>query len=193
MVPSPHVWLIDDTEGNGALGIRIALGRLKDRAKAGDRIAASGAWELDEERRWYWKAGALQHLPAPQPPPPSVPDDPPAAVPSHVPATGGLPPGVKPIKQAKDHDLVYFQLVGPTPANEGDGWLVGAQLHDAPAALLILPGERPSYGGQDMRTPDERWQLKRQQTYWVRLGKIRPQGAGKPPVVRALTAPVRVP
>jgi hypothetical protein len=200
LVPSPYVWLVDDTEGNGALGIRIALGKLIEKAKEGDRIAASGAWELDEDRRWYWRAGALQHLPPPPPgpastppsTPPSTPVDPPAAVPGHVPAAGGLPPGAKPIKQAKDNDLVYFQLVGPMPANDGDGWLVGAQLHDAPVALLLLPGERPSYGGQDMRTPDERWQLKRQQTYWVRLGKIRPQSPGKPFVVRARTAPVRV-
>lgn len=192
LVPSPYVWLVDDTEGNGALGIRIALGKLTEKAQEGDRIAASGAWELDEQRRWYWKAGALQSLPPPTPPPSSTPVDPPAAVPGHVPATSGFPPGVKPIKGAKDNDLVYFQLVGPTPANDGDGWLVGARLYDAPVALLILPGERPSYGGQDMRTPDERWQLKRQVTYWVRLGKIRPQGPGKPFVVRALTAPVRV-
>ncbi len=190
MVASPYVWLVDDTEGNGALGIRIALGALQ--AKEGDRIAARGAWELDADRRWYWKAEALEPLGPPPPPPASAPADPPAAVPGHVPAAGGFPPGVKPIKQAKDHDLVYFQLVGPTPARDGDGWLVGARLYDAPVALLILPGERGSYGGQDMRTPDERWQLKRQQTYWVRIGKIRPQGPGKPFVVHARTAPIRV-
>jgi hypothetical protein len=190
MIASPYVWLVDDTEGHGSLGIRIALGKL--RAKEGDRVAASGAWVLDEERRWYWKAGALEPL-APAPPPRTPPPpDPPAAVPGHVPATGGSPPGLKPIQQATDHDAVSFQLVGPTPARDGDGWLVGAQLPGAPIALLILPGERPSYGGQDMRTPDERWQLKRQQTYWVRIGKIRPQGAGKPFLVHARTAPIRV-
>jgi hypothetical protein len=193
MIASPYVWLVDDIEGNGALGLRIALGKLQ--AKEGDRIAASGAWELDAERRWYWKAAALQPLarpPPPSPPPSSKPADPPAAVPSHVPAPGGFPPGVKPIQQAKDNDIVYFQLVGPTPMHDGDGWLVGAQLYGAPVALLILPGERASYGGHDMRTPDERWQLKRRQTYWVRLGKLRPQGPGKPFAVHARTAPIRV-
>ncbi len=192
MIPSPHVWLVDDTEGNGALGIRIELGKLGAKVKEGDRVAASGAWELDAERRWYWKAGALQPLAPPPPPPPGAPADPPASAPSHVPTTGGFPPGVKPIKQAKDGDLVYFQIVGPTPARDGDGWLVGDQLYGAPVALLILPGERASYGGQDMRTPDERWQLKRQQTYWVRIGKIRPQGPGRPFAVHARTAPIRV-
>jgi hypothetical protein len=124
--------------------------------------------------------------------PAPAPADPPAAVPSHVPATGGFPPGVRPIKQAKDNDAVYFQLAGPLPARDGDGWLIADRLYDLPVALLILPGERASYGGQDLRSPDERWQLKRQQTYWVRIGKIRPQGAGKPFAVTARTAPIRV-
>ena len=186
--PSPYVWLVDDSEGNGALGVRLALGKLQ--AKEGDRIAASGAWELDAERRWYWKAEALQ--PLSPPPAPPAPADPPYAVPSHVPATGGFPPNVRPIKQAKDNDAVYFQLAGPLPAREGDGWLIATQLYDLPIALLILPGERPSYGGHDMRSPDERWQLKRQQTYWVRIGKLRPQGAGKPFLVQARTPPIRV-
>ena len=57
---------------------------------------------------------------------------------------------------------------------------------------MNLPGERPSYGGQDMRAPDERWQLRRGQTYWVRIGKLRKRGADKPPLVNARTAPVRV-
>jgi hypothetical protein len=191
---SPYVWLIDDTEGNGSLGLRLALGKLQ--AKEGDRIAASGAWELDAERRWYWKAEALQPLaplpPAATYPSTNVPVDPPPPAPSHTPATGGFPPNVRPIRQAKDNDAVYFQLSGPLPAREGDGWLIAGQLGEPPAALLILPGERPSYGGLDMRSPDERWQLKRQLTYWVRIGKVRPQGAGKPFLVNARTAPIRV-
>lgn len=186
---SPYVWLVDDTEGHGSLGIRLALG--KHTANPGDRIAASGAWELDEARRWYWKVDAVQPL-APAPPSSSAPPEPLAAVPSHVPPTGPLPPGARPIKQARDNDLVYFQLVGPSPAREGDGWQVAAELGDLPTALLILPGERPSYGGHDMRAADERWQLRRQQLYVVRLGKLRSQGAGKPFVVHARTGPVRV-
>lgn len=200
LIPSPYAWLVDDTEGNGSLGIRIALGKHTATAKEGDRIAASGAWELDEERRWFWRANALQPLAAPSAPAgagsgsaagkPAA--DAPPAVPGHVPPAGPFPPGVKPIKQAKDGDLVYFQLVGPYPARPGDGWLVASELGDIPVALLVLPGERGSYGGMDMRTPDEHWQLRRQQIYWVRLGRIRSQGAGKPFVVTARTGPVRV-
>jgi len=64
--------------------------------------------------------------------------------------------------------------------------------NDPTFALLNLPGERPSFGGQDLRTPDERWQLKRGQTYWVRIGKIRRPSPDKPALINARTAPVRV-
>jgi len=43
-----------------------------------------------------------------------------------------------------------------------------------------------------MRTADERWVLKRGQTYWVRIGKIRKRAVDKPAVINARTAPIRV-
>jgi hypothetical protein len=186
LVASPYVWLIDDTEGNGALGIRIAIG---DKAKEGDRIAAGGAWQLDAERRWFWKPDAVQPLP---PAPPSELKEPPLPVPSHAIATGELPSGARTISLARDHDIAYFQIVGPAPASDGDGWLVADQLGRPAVALMNLPGERASYGGHDMRAPDERWQLRRGQTYWVRIGKLRKRGADKPALVNARTAPIRV-
>ncbi|HEU4734362.1 MAG TPA: hypothetical protein VFT22_41000 [Kofleriaceae bacterium] len=186
LVRSPYAWLIDDTEGNGSLGIRIALG---DKAREGDRIAAGGAWQLDAERRWFWKPDAVQPLP---PAPPGDLKEPPPAVPSHAIATGELPPGARTISVARDGDAVYFQLAGPVPTTEGDGWQVADQLGSPTVALMTLPGERPSYGGQDMRAPDERWQLKRGQTYWVRIGKLRKRGPDKPALVNARTAPIRV-
>ncbi|MBC7974021.1 MAG: hypothetical protein H7138_03480, partial [Myxococcales bacterium] len=181
-----YVWLIDDTEGNGSLGIRIALG---DKAPTGERIAAGGAWHLDDDRRWFWKADAVQPLP---PPPPSDLKDAQPAAPSHAIAHGELPPGARTISVARDGDLVYFQIVGPAPINEGDGWQVADELGSPTAAVMNLPGERASYGGHDLRAADERWQLKRGQTYWVRIGKLRKRGADKPPLVNARTAPVRV-
>jgi len=184
---TPYVWLVDDTDGNGTLGIRVLLG--KHAAAPGDRVAIGGAWFLDDDRRWYWKADALQPLP---PAAPSDVKDPPPAVPSHAIADGTLPAGARTITVARDHDAVYFQIVGPPPVRDGEGWLVANELGDTPFAYLILPGERPSYGGQDMRAADERWQLKRAQTYWVRIGKIRKYGPDKPAVIHARTAPVRV-
>jgi hypothetical protein len=186
LIATPYVWLIDDTEGNGALGIRIALG---DKAKPGDRIAAGGAWQLDGERRWYWKPDAIQHLP---PAPAIEPKDPPAPAPSHTIATGPLPPGARTAGVARDNDAIYFQLVGPVPQSDGDGWQIADQLGSPIALVLNLPGERSSYGGQDMRAPDERWQLRRGQTYWVRIGVLH-RRTGKPATVNARTAPVRIP
>jgi hypothetical protein len=185
-VPSPYTWLVDDTEGNGALGIRV---QLDGRAKEGDRVALGGAWALDADRRWFWRVDKLEPLP---PADPSDLRDPPAPVPSHAIATGELPQGARTITVAKDGDAVYFQLVGPAPVNEGDGWPVANELGDPVYALLVLPGERASYGGQDMRTADERWHLKRGQTYWVRIGKIRKRAPDQPVVINARTAPVRV-
>ena len=43
-----------------------------------------------------------------------------------------------------------------------------------------------------LRAPDERWQLKRGQTYWVRLGHLHKHGPDKPLTINARTAPVRV-
>ena len=42
-----------------------------------------------------------------------------------------------------------------------------------------------------MRAPDERWQLRRGQTYWVRIGKLHKRG-DKIIAVNARTAPMRV-
>ena len=190
MIPSPYVWLVDDTDGNGSLGIRVRLGdKLAGKANEGDRVALGGAWKLDDDRRWYWDVDALEKVPPATPL--GIPDAP-APAPSHAIADGNLPQGARMIASAKDHDAVYFQIVGPAPVTDGDGWPVANELGDPVFALMILPGERSSYGGQDMRTPDERWQLKRGQTYWVRIGKIRKRGADKPAIVYARTAPIRV-
>ena len=179
-------WLVDDTEGNGALAIHVMLGKLA--AKQGDRVALGGAWALDDAHHWYWKADQLTALP---PAPASDLAEPPAP-PGHAIAMGNLPQGARSITKASDNDAVYFTVVGKPPAVDGEGWPVADELGNPVFALLNLPGERPSFGGQDFRTPDERWQLKRGWTYAVRIGKIRRHGADKPATINARTAPVRV-
>ena len=183
---TPYVWFVDDTEGNGSLGIRV---RPEAPLTEGARVALGGAWELDADRRWFWKVDAVQAVP---PRAPSDLAEPPPAVPDHSVPDGRPPPGARMIGFARDNDLVYFQLVGPPPTRDGEGWLVANELGDKPVALMTLPGERPSYGGQDMRARDERWQLRRGQTYWVRIGKLRKR-ADQPALVTARTGPVRVP
>ncbi len=187
MIASPYVWLVDDTEGNGALGIRVALSA-SHTAKEGDRVALGGAWLVDNEKRWFWKVDTVQAIP---PPPVSDLKDPKPVVPTHAIANGDLAPGARTISLAKDGDAVYFTLVGAPPTNDGDGWAVANELGDPVFALLTLPGERASYGAQDMRAADERWTLRRGQTYWVRIGKIRKR-VDKPALMHARTMPVRV-
>jgi hypothetical protein len=189
LVPSDYVWLVDDTEGNGALAIRVELGTYADKVKQADRVALGGAWMLDDGRRWYWKVDAVSPLPAA---PPSDLTDPPG-VPGHEIVQGRHVPGSRYISFAKDGDGVYFQLTGPNrPVMPGEGWPIADELGNPVFALLNLPGERPSFGGQDFRTADERWQLKRTHTYWVRIGKIRKPDPDKPALINARTAPVLI-
>jgi hypothetical protein len=185
-VETPYVWLVDDIEGNGALAIRVLLG--KATAKPGDRVALGGAWALDDARTWFWKVDNSSPLP---PAPPSTAKDPPSA-PGHAIANGELPQGARTMTLAKEGDAAYFMIVGPPPANPGEGWPVADELGNPVYALLNLPGERPSYGAQDMRSADERWQLKRGVTYVVRIGPVHKHGPDKPATINAKTAPVRV-
>ena len=184
---TPYTWLVDDSEGNGALAIRVALGG-NVTPKQGERLALSGAWALDPDRRWFWKVSLVTGL---APAAPSKAKDPPATA-THVVVDGELPTGARPISLAKETDAAYFTVVGGVPLADGDGWLVADELGNPPYALLNMPGERPSFGAQDLRTPDERWTLKRGQTYWVRIGPVHKHGTDKPATINAHTAPVRV-
>lgn len=190
MIASEYTWLVDDTEGNGALAIRVQLGSYAAKAKAGDRVALGGAWVLDENRRFFWKVDALSPLP---PAPKSDLTDPPSPPGHDIAVVDRVPTGSRTISVARDNDLVYFTVNGRPPAIDGEGWPVSDELGDPVFALLNLPGERASFGGQDFRTPDERWQLRRGWLYAVRIGKIRRSSdPTKPANINARTAPVRV-
>ncbi|MCB9561098.1 MAG: hypothetical protein H6708_11885 [Kofleriaceae bacterium] len=184
--PTGLTWLVDETEGNGALAIKV---RLDDPAPApGTRLAVRGAWELDEARHWFWRAAATTVLP----------DDPDARPAKDPPAAPGLvvvklaPPGktVAP-PQAKDGDLLEFTVVR-TPARVGDGWGVSDRRWGTLMGYLVLPGERGSYGGHDLRGADEGWALRKGGTYWVRLGRVRRKG-DDPPVFSAAGPPAAFP
>lgn len=187
-VTTPYVWLFDDTEGNGALAIRVLPA---SPAKSGVRIAFAGAWALDEQRAYFWKASLATPL-APAPPTKLKELNDPAALPGHAITNGELPAGARQISLAKENDAAYFTVVGAAPLGDGDGWLVADELGSTPYALLNMPGERASFGAQDLRTPDERWSLRRGWTYWVRIGPIHKHGAEKPATITARTPPVRV-
>ena len=194
--PAPaFTWLVDDTEGDGALAIHVDLSGVSGAPpKAGARVAITGAWTLDDSRHWVWKAASIVALPATPPPDPAT-----QVPPGHVPAAQPMPADARAASRIGDGSgTIVFQILAP-PRQDGDGWTIANQLGDPAIARLILPGERPSYGGHDLRTPDERWQLKRAVPYWVRIGKLhKPPAApaGQPPAlptVHALGAPRRVP
>jgi hypothetical protein len=175
--------LVDETEGNGSLAIHT---KLAQPGKAGDRVALAGAWAVDDAHHWYWHAASSTALPA------IAAGSAASSPPGHVIASGALPAGARPISKADDGAAVYFTLAGPSPVLDGDGWPVADELGNPVAAIVNLPGEHASYGAQDMRTPDERWTLKRGQTYWVRVGVVHKHGPDKPMTMMARTPPVRV-
>jgi hypothetical protein len=188
LVASPYTWLVDDTDGDGALAIRCAFGSAAA-PKPGARIAVGGAWALDDDRRWLWRVDAVTALPAAgSGAAPTV-----AVQPSgHVIATiNGLPFGAHMISVAKEGELAYFQVVGYPPAVDGEGWPVADDIGNPVYALLNLPGERATYGAQDMRAPEERWVLKRGVTYVTRLRSIHKHG-DKPATLNARSGVVRL-
>ena len=195
---TPYTWLRDGTDSTGALAIRVRLGTLT--AVTGDHLAIAGAWQADADHHWFWAASAVTRLPLPAPTTTlaaahsgsAAAPDPTAVPPGHTIARGEPPAGAVPISQAHDGDAALFQLAGPAPALPGDGWPVGDRTGGAVVLLLDLPGERASYGAQDLRSPDERWHLARGATYWVRLGRVHHHGPTRPATVIARSAPVRV-
>jgi len=184
---SPYRWLVDDTEGNGALAIRIALPPGQT-AASGDRVAVGGAWAVDDTQSWFWRATTVTPLPAL----PAIKPKDPLAQPGHVAAEGELPRDARPISAAKEGELCYFSVVTDPPVLDGEGWLVADSPAGRPYALLNMVGERASFGAQDLREPGERWRLKRGETYWVRIGPVHRHGAEKLATINARTAPVRV-
>jgi hypothetical protein len=183
---SEQRWLIDETEGNGALAIRVHFA--VQPPATGMRVAVGGAWTLDESRHWFWQADAVTPLPDDDAPPPAAPDSP--VLPGLVVITA-MPPGkVRTPDKVRDGDLMQFTVVS-VPTRVGDGWGVSDQRWGTLQLYLRLPGEHPSFGGHDLRAPDERWTLKKQGTYWVRIGKVR-RREGELPSVDALTPPVRL-
>ena len=177
-------WLIDETDGNGTLAVRLAISGPVP--ADGTRVAVRGAWTLDSQRRWYW---AVESMTALKGPGPAAAADPPAP-PGLVVATGAPPSGYRVVSRPRDGGLVLFGVIR-SPKRTGDGWLVGDNSFSAPMAVITLPGERDSYGGHDLRQDDERWDLKRGVLYWVRIDKVRRKPGDDRTWLRALTAPVK--
>ena len=178
-------WFIDETEGNGALAVRVAITGTVP--AEGERLALRGAWALDSQRRWYWQVESVAPVTTPPPPPSTETPVPPG----HQVIAAPVPSGYRVVSRGKDGGIIVFGVVRSSNG-DGDGWLIGDNSFGAPIASLTLPGERSSYGGHDLRHDDERWQLKRGVLYWVRIDRYRRKNPDSRPTLRALTAPVKV-
>jgi hypothetical protein len=178
-VADDRFWLVDETEGEGSLGVPVqAPGKLP---RAGDRVRVRGAWVVDSTRRWIWQAEEV----SPGTPGKVPPTDP---APGHQIREIAAPAEAVAVSGAVDGAVVTFQ-VAAAPVQPGAPWKIADGAGSPAVAWLHLPGERASYGGRDFRLPGERWQLTRGVTYWVKLGKVR-RPAGDPLLgVTALTAP----
>lgn len=183
-----HDWLIDETEGAGALGIRLVHDRAIE-LEPGQRLAIWGSWHVDEERRWYWKAERMTGLaPAASRDAPEIESEP-----GHEIKTIDSPPqGSQPVSKCTSGPADIVFEVTRIPEDPADGWEISDRSDWKPVARLYLPGEDAAYGAQDYRTPGEHWRLERNVRYVVRVKRFLPSKAGELVNMTALGAPRRL-
>jgi hypothetical protein len=181
---TPQRWLIDETEGEGALAIRLGFDpRLV--VEEGMRVAAWGAWHLDPQQRWYWQAERMALLSA-------AGSQPFAVAPGLViPAIERAPETAVPVSQLATDGEILFEIRG-TPRDPTDGWEIRDPGDLRAVARLVLPGDQPSYGSQDYRGPDEHWRLAPGTLYTVVVRRQRNVRADALPVLYARGIPRQV-
>lgn len=182
--PSSHRWLVDETEGEGALAIRLAFDPRMTVAE-GQRVAAWGAWHLDAERRWYWQTERLALLPdAGGSPSTNV-----ARL--AIPVLEQAPGSAVPVSRLEGDGDILFVVRG-SPRHVTDGREIADPGDTKTVARLLLPGEQPAYGGQEYRAADEHWQLARDTVYTVAVRRLRRLAADRLPILQARGIPRRV-
>lgn len=188
-------WLVDEAEGAGALGARVDLGGATDLTD-GDRLVAWGAWTVvpapgGSARHWVWAADEIARLPARAAP---VADGYAATRPGHdLESVEHLAqPAVVVESVPRRGGGIVFEVVSG-PHHRGDGWTIAGRSHWPAAAILDLPGDEESYGGQDLRADDERWHLQRKVRYVLRVARWRPpRHPGDLPILRAISPPKKL-
>lgn len=180
-------WMIDGTEGGGALAIRMAMDEHLA-LNEGQRLVSWGAWEVDAQRRWYWKSNRLVGLApgagASQQGTASVQGMQIASIPAAA-------EDAQTVSQRVTPGDILFQI-NAVPASPTDGWEIADRTDDPPVALLLLPGEQAAYGGQEYRTADEHWHLEPRVTYTVQVRRFWPAPEGELTRMRAIDAPRRI-
>ena len=176
-----QLWLADESRGDGALAIRVAV-PAELAVKPPFRAVVWGAWRAEGDH-WVWAAQRIEKLRGGAALP--------ARNPGLVPMPGAAPAGALPISElsAAGGDALFVPVAEPLRAHAG--WPV-ADTADADAALILfLPGEDPIYGGQNYLGADERWQLEVGQLYSAPIGRRRRQSDSLHEV-RATAPPVAV-
>lgn len=180
-------WMIDGTEGRGTLAIRMAMNDHLALTE-GQRLVSWGAWEVDAQKRWYWKSDRLMGLAPGAAPSQQGTASAPSMQIASIPAAAE---DAQPVSQRITPGDILFQIHA-VPASPSDGWEIADRTEDPPVALLLLPGEQAAYGGQDYRTPDEHWHLEPRVTYTVQVRRFWPAPAGELIRMRAIAAPRRI-
>lgn len=181
-------WLIDESRGSGSLSLRLLVppGIALEQDQ---RVVAFGAWHVDADRGWYWQADKLAALPAREW---DIPEESRSA-PGHVIVDiPDVPEGARPVSGIPHQGgTIVFEVVRAA-ADPADGWEISDRTGGRATARLFLPGEQESYGGQDLRSPNEHWQLERNTRYTVRIKRYLPAKDGELPNMTALSAPRRI-
>ncbi|GAB4557849.1 MAG: hypothetical protein Tsb0020_02320 [Haliangiales bacterium] len=181
----PHErWLVDETEAEGALAIRVRFDPERVILPAQARVAVWGAWAVDEGRQWYWRATRVATL---APATAELPLSPGFALPTIAEA----PADAVPISTLESGGQVLFE-VRANPEDPTAGWDVRDPGGERTVARLLLPGEHPAYGGMDYRTADEHWKLTPRVLYTVPARRFRHTQAGDLPLFRARGVPRQV-
>ncbi|MCP4246800.1 MAG: hypothetical protein GY778_07100, partial [bacterium] len=140
----PYRWFVDETEGSGALGIRLEAKGIGTLARA-TRLVAWGAWQVDDKLQWVWKAERVLKLaPREVALPPGV-----ESVPGHqIVEISERPRGARRLagvaESTEERDVVFE--VTRIPKDPTDGWPVSNRTKWKSVARLHLPGERATYG-----------------------------------------------
>lgn len=172
-------WLVDEAEGDGALANRLRLPEGME-VEPPLRALVWGAW-VGADGRWTWVADRVARLGPAAPPPRS---------PGLTAAPGEPPADAVPVSQVdRRGGPVTFAVVG-APETANDGWRIADEPGAEPVARLFLPGERESYGAQDFRTGEERWQLEPGGRYAVTVGRTMRVLGSDLPALRATGAPI---
>lgn len=170
--------LVDETRGQGALSIPVALPL---EVSPPLRLVLWGAWQVTEDRHWRWQARRMRRL--------AESGQTPAYQPGLLAREAEPPENLVPASAASRRGGAISFSVLERGSRAGDGWLIADEVRGRPVARLLLPGEEPTYGGQSSVTEAERWVLPRNLRFWIEIGRFRPAQEGRLPTYDARSPP----